>query len=84
MILLGLGSNLPSKFGNRFKTIKKTISLLKKEKFTILKTSSFYETPSYPKKNKPKFINIVIKVKFKYSLETLFKNMFKNMCYAMC
>jgi len=73
MIYLSLGSNLKSKYGDRFKNIKKIISLLKKEKFTVLKTSSFYETPSYPIKNKPKFINIIVQVKFTYGLESLFK-----------
>ena len=29
----------------------------------LLKKSSFYETPSYPDKSMPKFINIVIEVK---------------------
>ena len=35
---------------------------IKKKKIEILKKSSFYETPSYPIKNNPKFINIVISI----------------------
>lgn len=60
MIVLGLGSNLSSKFGDRFANLQKAISLLESHEIKILKKSSFYETPSYPDKNKPKFINIVI------------------------
>tara|TARA_B100000029_G_C17210818_1_gene827997 strand:- start:180 stop:692 length:513 start_codon:yes stop_codon:yes gene_type:complete len=62
MIVLGLGSNLSSKFGDRFTNLEKAISLLESHGIKILKKSSFYETPSYPNKNNPKFINIVILV----------------------
>ena len=60
MIFLGIGSNLNSKFGDRFKNINLSIELLKTYKINILKKSSFYETPSYPDEKKPKFINVVI------------------------
>jgi 2-amino-4-hydroxy-6-hydroxymethyldihydropteridine diphosphokinase len=62
MILLSLGSNLPSSFGDRFKNIEIAISLLEKYEIKVLKKSSFYETPSYPNKKNPKFINLVIEV----------------------
>ena len=62
MIILGLGSNLHSSFGDRFKNIQLAIKHLEKYKFKIVKKSSFYETPSYPNRKNPKFINIVIKV----------------------
>ena len=29
-------------------------------KFKVIKKSSFYETPSYPNKKNPKFINVII------------------------
>ena len=73
MIFLGIGSNLESKFGNRFLNIKKTISLIQKEKIKIKKISNFYETPSYPNKRNPKFINIVIQIKFEKDPEDLLK-----------
>tara|TARA_A100001011_G_C14104753_1_gene754359 strand:+ start:393 stop:896 length:504 start_codon:yes stop_codon:yes gene_type:complete len=62
MIYIGIGSNLPSSFGDRFKNIKLAISLLREKKINLVKKSSFYETFSYPNKKNPKFINIVISV----------------------
>ena len=62
MIFLGLGSNLPSKFGNRFKNINLAISNLEQNNVKVIKKSSFYETPSYPDFKNPKFINVVISV----------------------
>ena len=62
MIYIAIGSNLPSKYGNRFKNIELAISFLKEEKIKIINRSSFYETFSYPNKKDPKFINIVISV----------------------
>ena len=62
MIILGLGSNLHSSFGDRFKNIELAIKYLEVHKLKIVKKSSFYETPSYPNNKNPKFINIVIKV----------------------
>ena len=59
MIILGLGSNLHSSFGNRFENISLAISYLKSYKIKVLKESNFYETPSYPNNKNPKFINIV-------------------------
>ena len=62
MVYIGIGSNLPSEFGNRFKNIDLAISILEKKDVKILKKSSFYETFSQPNRNDPKFINIVISV----------------------
>ena len=62
MIFLGLGSNLSSKFGDRFANINLAISFLERYGIKVIKKSSFYETPSYPNKENPKFINIVILV----------------------
>ena len=62
MIFLGLGSNLSSKFGDRFVNINLAISFLEGYGIKVIKKSSFYETPSYPNKENPKFINAVILV----------------------
>jgi len=62
MILLGIGSNLPSKFGDRFKNIDLAISNLVEKNIKLIKKSSFYETLSYPDNSKPKFINVVIQI----------------------
>jgi len=63
MLLLGIGSNLTSNFGNRFLNIELAIHYLEKNKIKVIKKSSFYETLSYPNKKKPKFINLVIQAK---------------------
>ena len=62
MIFLGLGSNLSSKFGDRFTNINLAISFLEGYGIRVIKKSNFYETPSYPNKENPKFINAVILV----------------------
>ena len=62
MIYLNIGSNLPSSNGGRKDNIEKAIKLLKELKFNLLEMSSFYETPSYPNKNDPRFINLCIKL----------------------
>tara|TARA_Y100000590_G_scaffold138641_1_gene158736 strand:- start:9380 stop:9892 length:513 start_codon:yes stop_codon:yes gene_type:complete len=60
MILLGLGSNLQSRYGNRFDNIDLAISSLSGYGLKIIKQSSYYESPSYPNKENPKFINVVV------------------------
>ena len=62
MIYLNIGSNLPSLKRGRKDNIESAIELLKELKFNLLKISSFYETPSYPNKNDPKFINLCVKL----------------------
>ena len=63
MIILSLGSNLPSKYGGRIENLCLAMSFLEGYGILIDEKSSFYETYSYPDKNKPKYINIVISVK---------------------
>ena len=63
MILLSLGSNLSSKLGDRFDNLKITISFIESCGIIVDKRSSFYETFSYPNKNDPKFINMIISIK---------------------
>tara|TARA_X000000368_G_C22972898_1_gene686268 strand:- start:53 stop:577 length:525 start_codon:yes stop_codon:yes gene_type:complete len=77
MIFLGIGSNLPSKFGNRFKNIILATSHLKQSNIEIVKQSSFYETFAYPNKSDPKFINIVISVKTKLTISELMSLLIK-------
>ena len=62
MIYLSIGSNLPSSNGSRQQNIESAITYLKKLNVNLIKISSFYETPSYPNKSDPKFINICIKL----------------------
>ena len=71
MIILGIGSNLASKFGDRFENINLAISYLDRYGIKIFKRSSYYETFSYPNKKDPKFINIVISAESSLSPEDL-------------
>jgi 2-amino-4-hydroxy-6-hydroxymethyldihydropteridine diphosphokinase len=75
MIYLSLGSNLESSFGNRYDNLNTTIELIEKEKIQILKASSFYETPSYPNKDFPPFINIVVEIEYNYTPQKLLKTL---------
>ena len=62
MVFLGLGSNLQSDFGDRYKNIELAINYLRENNINLLQKSSFYESVSYPNKNDPKFINVVIEI----------------------
>jgi len=62
MIILSLGSNLSSSYGNRFFNLDLALSYLNQYEIKITKQSSYFESPSYPNINNPKFINIVISV----------------------
>ena len=62
MILLGLGSNLSSSFGDRFENIDLAVSFLNGYGIQVKKKSSYYESLSYPNKKNPKFINIMVEV----------------------
>ena len=71
MIHLNIGSNLSSNFGNKFDNILIAINLLVEKKFEIKKVSNFYETPSYPNKRLPNFLNIGIFGTFSKSAKEL-------------
>ncbi len=66
---LSIGSNL----GDRFANIEKVKKLLALNKIFIKNASGYYETPSWPNKNFPKYFNIVLEVKTDMSLIDLFK-----------
>ena len=77
MILLSLGSNLPSKFGDSKNTILKCYEFFNNNDIKIIKKSSFYETFAIPNKSDPKFVNSVISVETKFSAEELIKYILK-------
>tara|TARA_B100000586_G_scaffold115575_1_gene83274 strand:- start:209 stop:736 length:528 start_codon:yes stop_codon:yes gene_type:complete len=68
IVYLALGSNLGSKVMN----IEKAKLLLLSNNIEIIKCSSYYETYSWPNKNFPKYLNIIIKIKTKLNLNNLF------------
>ena len=57
-IFLGIGSNL----GNRLCNIEKAKSILLENNINLISSSGYYETPSWPEPNNPRFINIVLKI----------------------
>ena len=71
MIHLNIGSNLNSKFGSRIKNINIAINLLVSSKFKISKISNFYETPSYPNKTLPNFLNVGVLANYDYDEKKL-------------
>ena len=73
MIHLNIGSNLDSTYGSKFQNITIAIKLLLEEKLKIIKISNFYETPSYPNKNLPKYANIGLIAKYDFHYNKLFK-----------
>ena len=58
-IYLGLGSNL----GNKRNNIEKAKFYLTKQNIKILKSSSYYESLSWPNPKNPKFLNIVLNIR---------------------
>ena len=73
MIHLNIGSNLNSKFGNRFENISITIKSLINSKLKINKISSFYETPSYSNKRFPFFLNVGVQASYDQDESVLIK-----------
>ena len=73
MIHLNIGSNLDSKYGSRFNNISIAVELLINSKIKIKKISNYYETPSYPNNNFPKFLNVGLLVDYNNSYLDLFK-----------
>jgi 2-amino-4-hydroxy-6-hydroxymethyldihydropteridine diphosphokinase len=68
-IYLGIGSNI----GNKKRYIEQAKFKLQNYNIKILKSSSYYESKSWPNPKNPKFINIVVKVKTKLSPIKLLK-----------
>ena len=73
MIHLNIGSNLVSKYGSKFDNISIAINLLINSKIKIKKISNFYETPSYPNNNFPKYLNIGLIIEYSNCHISLFK-----------
>ena len=65
---LGIGSNL----GDRLSNIEAAKKLIINNNIYIEDTSSFYETPSWPDKRFPSYLNLVVKINTNLSLIDLF------------
>ena len=76
MIHLNIGSNLNSNFGNRFDNISIAINSLIDKKFNFKKISNFYETPSYPNKTLPTFLNVGLFGSFDKNYQELLETIF--------
>ena len=61
MIYLGIGSNL----GNRKNNIEKAKFKLIQKNITLLQSSNYYESLSWPNTKHPKFLKIVLKISTK-------------------
>ncbi len=68
-IFLGIGSNL----GNRVRNIEKAKSFLLQSKIDLISSSNYYETLSWPDPEKPKYVNIILKVTCEYNPLELLK-----------
>ena len=73
MIHINIGSNLNSIYGSKFKNISITVKLLQELRLKIIKISNYYETPSYPNKNLPKFVNVGLFVDYGKNYLSLIK-----------
>ena len=69
IVFLSIGSNL----GNKKQYIELAKFKLEKNNIKIIKSSKNYETLSWPDKKKPKFVNIVLKIKTSLSPKDLMK-----------
>ena len=73
MILINIGSNMSSIHGDRFYNLNKSISLILFEQIKIIKISSIYETPSYPNKQYPSFLNVSLLINSELTASNLLK-----------
>ncbi|HVW72762.1 MAG TPA: 2-amino-4-hydroxy-6-hydroxymethyldihydropteridine diphosphokinase [Rhizomicrobium sp.] len=62
MILIALGANLPGPAGEPACTLHYALGQLGGKGVKILKLSSFYETPAWPDRTNPAFVNAVAAV----------------------
>jgi len=71
MILIALGSSLPSHAGDPAQTLRAALVHLRDNKVTPVAVSRFYRTPAWPDPRDPSFINAVARVMTELSPEQL-------------
>ena len=59
VILIALGANLPSPAGQPARTLKHALGKLENKGVKICRVSSLYETPAWPDRADPAFVNAV-------------------------
>lgn len=59
MILIALGSNLPSRTGSPSETVKAALAALSANGIVLMKVSRLYKTTAWPDPHDPPFINAV-------------------------
>jgi 2-amino-4-hydroxy-6-hydroxymethyldihydropteridine diphosphokinase len=59
MILIALGSNLPSKAGGPRETLRAALDALAEHGIAVSAVSPFYETPAWPDPSDPRYVNAV-------------------------
>jgi len=59
MILIALGSNLPSRAGGPRETLQAALHALGEHGIAVNAVSPFYETPAWPDPNDPRYVNAV-------------------------
>ena len=62
MILIALGSNLPSRAGGPRETLRAALDALALQGIAVSAVSPFYETPAWPDPADPRYINAVASV----------------------
>jgi 2-amino-4-hydroxy-6-hydroxymethyldihydropteridine diphosphokinase len=62
VILIALGSNLPSRAGNSRETLRAALRALAQNGVTLLQVSAFYATPAWPDPSDPSYVNAVAQV----------------------
>jgi 2-amino-4-hydroxy-6-hydroxymethyldihydropteridine diphosphokinase len=62
MILIALGSNLPSHVGTPADTLRAALAELARTNIRIADVSFFYETPAWPDPSNPSFVNAVARI----------------------
>ena len=80
--VIGLGSNLDSKYGDQYQTLKKSIDLIKLENIEVMKVSKLYVTEPVGMTKVNWFLNaaIIISTSLKpYKLIVVLKQIEKKM-----
>lgn len=62
MILIALGANLPSRFGEPEQTLKRAVSAIQARGIRVVKQSSIWKTAPVPVSDQPWYRNAVIRV----------------------